>query len=62
MTDVISMPTEINGQQPDIIVRLQGVGGAELLHGQTTADFKTLVQVTFVTPRSVTPKDECSQT
>ena len=42
MTDVISMPTEINGQQPDIIVRLQGVGGAELLHGQTTADFKNL--------------------
>ena len=42
MTDVISMPTETNGQHPDIIVRLQGAGGAELLHGQTTADFKNL--------------------
>jgi folate-binding protein YgfZ len=42
MTDDISMPTEINGQQPDIIARLQGAGGAELLHGQTTADFKNL--------------------
>lgn len=42
MTDVVSMPTEINGQHPDIIVRLQGAGGAELLHGQTTADFKNL--------------------
>ena len=47
MTDVISMP-EINGQHPDIIMRLQGVG-AELLHGQTTADFKAFVEVTSVT-------------
>ncbi|MEK9534681.1 MAG: hypothetical protein VW104_07370 [Halieaceae bacterium] len=40
MADATSMPPETNSQHPDIIVRLQGAGGAELLHGQTTADFK----------------------
>jgi len=40
MADANSMPPETNSQHPDIIVRLQGAGGAELLHGQTTADFK----------------------
>ena len=34
------MPPQIRGQQRDIVMRLQGQGGAELLHGQTTADFK----------------------
>ena len=36
------MPIGTNSQQPDTIVRLQGAGGADLLHGQTTADFKNL--------------------
>lgn len=36
------MPPETDRQQSDIIVSLQGPGVAELLHGQTTADFKGL--------------------
>ena len=36
------MPPELHSQQRDIVMRLQGEGGAELLHGQTTADFKEL--------------------
>lgn len=36
------MPPQLHSQQRDIVMRLQGKGGAELLHGQTTADFKEL--------------------
>jgi len=36
------MPPELHSQQRDIVMRLQGEGGAKLLHGQTTADFKEL--------------------
>ena len=36
------MPPKLHSQQRDIVMRLQGEGGAELLHGQTTADFKEL--------------------
>ena len=36
------MPSKLHSQQRDIVMRLQGEGGAELLHGQTTADFKEL--------------------
>ncbi len=34
------MPPQKQRQQRDIIMRLQGQGSAELLHGQTTADFR----------------------
>ncbi len=36
------MPPQLLSQQRDIVMRLQGEGAAELLHGQTTADFKEL--------------------
>ena len=36
------MPPQLNSQQRDIVMRLQGEGAVELLHGQTTADFKGL--------------------
>lgn len=36
------MPPQLHSQQRDIVMRLQGKGAAELLHGQTTADFKGL--------------------
>ncbi|MBM27152.1 MAG: hypothetical protein CME58_02120 [Halieaceae bacterium] len=36
------MPPQLHSQQRDIVMRLQGEGGAELLHGQTTADFREL--------------------
>ena len=37
-------------------MRLQGEGGAELLHGQTTADFKKPARVSLDTPRSATER------
>jgi folate-binding Fe-S cluster repair protein YgfZ len=37
------MSTDADLNQPDVIMRLTGQGGAELLHGQTTANFKQLV-------------------
>ena len=36
------MPPKLHSQQRDMVMRLQGEGGAELLHGQTTADFMEL--------------------
>ena len=37
------MSADADLNQPDVIMRLTGQGGAELLHGQTTANFKQLV-------------------
>jgi folate-binding protein YgfZ len=37
------MSADADLNQPDVIMRLSGQGGAELLHGQTTANFKQLV-------------------
>ena len=37
------MSADADLTQPDVIMRLTGHGGAELLHGQTTANFKQLV-------------------
>ena len=37
------MSADADLNQPDVIMRLTGKGGAELLHGQTTANFKQLV-------------------
>ncbi len=37
------MSADANPNQPDVIMRLTGQGGAEMLHGQTTANFKQLV-------------------
>ena len=33
------MTSDSASQHPDIIMRLEGSGAADLLHGQTTADF-----------------------
>ena len=37
------MSADADLNQPDVIMRLTGQGGAELLHGQTTANFERLV-------------------
>ena len=41
--DFTSMSADADLNQPDVIMRLSGQGGADLLHGQTTANFKQLV-------------------
>ena len=43
------MSADADLNQPDVIMRLTGQGGAELLHGQTTANFNNSCRASIAT-------------